>query len=55
MKNQCNNSNRHIKAMIFIKKSDCKIENGNLKIKRKYGKNKREIINYEYRPSKTTN
>jgi hypothetical protein len=47
MENKCNNGNISVKSILFVKKSDCKTENGNLKIKRKYGKNKREIIKYE--------
>ena len=47
MENKCNNGNISVKSILFVKKSDCKTENGNLNIKRKYGKNKREIIKYE--------
>ena len=47
MENKCNNGNISVKSMLFVKKSDCKTENCNLKIKRKYAKNKREIIKHE--------
>ena len=49
MENKCTQSMPKIESIIFIKKTDCKIKNGELKLKRKYGKNKREIIKTEYK------